>query len=618
MTVGLLEAITSAIGDELTLLAGHRSTRLTSPFLPERGVASGVNNATSADGIVVTLSSSDFGAAAAGQRLRLLSGSLVGQSALILSVDAPNQITLDGVGVGQAFTDVSWEVVIDADTTMNVEVALGWPAAGEVFVDGVRYSYSSRTDLTLDGITHERRERSRGQIVCVAGNLFNEGEQIEIDDGYGHLYTLEIDKDGLVQAGNVPVQITNGHSADDVRDALLSVINGLDLRIEAFPVTPTGALELIHEEEGTRGNLAITHTVADAGFELIGMLGGALVAPGAKQRHEVLAEVLDYTRDYSSADVYRRAFLLQYAEGDDLTALGRNLGVERPSTLADDDVFRRLVEVMAYGYRGTRYIIEQILDTVLPPGSWEIFEDATSTYALDPLTGQSEFPTGPSRNRNTVFLRRDDANREDPHGKTFLDGGERRPMTSTTEVTLGQPPLRLASLRLAPDPLPVRVVSQGVDAVSNDNGATITAGIGDFTEPDVQIGDVFEILTGPHAGRRGTIDAIPSTDQITIGAVEGTPNYRIGANFSEVAWRVIRPVSNFRRYRPTDETYLEYDGDPGTAIWDAVAGGGATELANTSLQNLTPANGGRFLRIETLNPGETFYYQHLKIGRAHV
>lgn len=100
-----------------------------------------------------------------------------------------------------------------------------------------------------------------------------------------------------------------------------------------------------------------------------------VTAAGTLKDHTARALVLDLSRSYNAIDLARRAMLVNYAEGEDLSALGRNLGVLRPPLLGDDDVFREVIKALAYNPRGTLYGIELALDALLGSGNYEIFED---------------------------------------------------------------------------------------------------------------------------------------------------------------------------------------------------------------------------------------------------
>ena len=75
--------------------------------------------------------------------------------------------------------------------------------------------------------------------------------------------------------------------------------------------------------------------------------------PGAKQRHQPLAEVVDFTRNFSVLDKLRRSLLVAFADGEDLTVVGSKVAVDRPPALVDDEVFRAVIQAIAYTAAGT-------------------------------------------------------------------------------------------------------------------------------------------------------------------------------------------------------------------------------------------------------------------------
>lgn len=107
----------------------------------------------------------------------------------------------------------------------------------------------------------------------------------------------------------------------------------------------------------------ITHTAA-----------GATVV-GARIQHRVETTVVDLSREYSAMDLLRRGFLVNYAEGDDLSTLGRNLGVDRLPIFKDDDQFRAVIKALAYSPRGTMLALEAALEAFVGAGNFEIYED---------------------------------------------------------------------------------------------------------------------------------------------------------------------------------------------------------------------------------------------------
>ena len=146
--------------------------------------------------------------------------------------------------------------------------------------------------------------------------------------------------------------------------------------------------------------------------------GGSQVA-GIKRFHNKQAGVLDVSRSRSSLDQLRRAMLVDYASGEDLSALGRNLGVDRYPFLSGDDQFRSIVKALAYNPRGTVYGLELALDALVGSGNYEIYEDLI------------RFPC-------TVFikLKGTAATSDVSFGKAYLAGPEYQIAASTTLVNM--------------------------------------------------------------------------------------------------------------------------------------------------------------------------------------
>ena len=101
---------------------------------------------------------------------------------------------------------------------------------------------------------------------------------------------------------------------------------------------------------------------------------GATVA-GAAADHRDESAVVDLSREWSGLDLLRRAFLVDYAEGDDLNALGRNLGVNRLPLFTNDDDFRSVIKAVAYNPRGTVLGLELAMEAILGAGNYEVYED---------------------------------------------------------------------------------------------------------------------------------------------------------------------------------------------------------------------------------------------------
>jgi hypothetical protein len=607
-TVPILDGLTSAIGEEITLLAGYRITRLSAPFVPAVPVVSAVGTASSVGGTIVTLSSGTFPAGVlAGQRFRVTTGPRAGRSALIATVDSSTQVTL-GTSV-LPFASESWEIFTDAQTTMFVESALGFPSPGSVICDGITYSYSARTNTTLTGITREDDVRPRGYIRCVAESLITDGSQIVFNDGYGRTVSLEFDKDGVVSAGFTGVTLTLGMTATQVRNALYDrLVTFETLKVDAYKIGATD-LELWHHESGTQGNVAITSFGLPATFVVDGFRDGTRSANGAARSHTPLTQVVEYTRNYSSLDQFRRGFFLSTSTGTDLDDLGNNLGVPRPSELVSDAAYRQVIAALAYKPKGTVQTIENFLNAVLGVGGWEYFEDMTGVFA----GATNTFPFGSSASNHPciVYIRRTNSFTTSSAGKTFVDGQSYFLQSSASTLTIPATADLLYSAKLAPDS-GWRLVAEGTSA-STTNGINITGPAAAFPTR-ILAGDVLEILDGPAAGQRGTIATRVSATALTLGAVVGADNYSLTTtSFTASPWRIYRPRSSFRAVIPSAEQYIDYPGST-TAVsgWTYNTVGGLLESTYVSVIPITTDALGPYTEIVcgagTLD--DEIYYSH--------
>lgn len=153
---------------------------------------------------------------------------------------------------------------------------------------------------------------------------------------------------------------------------------------------------------------------------------------GAYAAHRIASEVIDLSRNRSAMDKLRRAMLVGYAEAEDLSMVGRNLGVMRLPFLNDDERFRKIIQALAYNPRGTMYGLELALTGLVDAGNFEVFEDLLN------------YPC-------TVFIRLSGAAVADDvsAGKAFLNAGVHRLALSdlTTNVPASPPLLAVQSVR---------------------------------------------------------------------------------------------------------------------------------------------------------------------------
>jgi len=115
-----------------------------------------------------------------------------------------------------------------------------------------------------------------GSITTVAGSALVDTETFTLNDGVNTPTVFEFDSGGGVTGGHTAVTFTGGMTADQVRDAIISAVNGVTTTL-LITASSGGAatVTLTHDRKGTVGNRTLSETVADAGFVITNMTGGA-------------------------------------------------------------------------------------------------------------------------------------------------------------------------------------------------------------------------------------------------------------------------------------------------------------------------------------------------------
>lgn len=152
---------------------------------------------------------------------------------------------------------------------------------------------------------------------------------------------------------------------------------------------------------------------------------------GVQREHLRNAVVVDATRDFSALDFVRRAFFVNTAIGEDLSTLGRQLGVLRAPEVADDEQYRRLIRALAYNPRTTLYGLSQALDIMVGEGQYTIVEDPARPSTVDVYLNASGILDG------------------SPVGKTYLSGTQDL-QASDGVFTAAGPLVNLGPLHLTP------------------------------------------------------------------------------------------------------------------------------------------------------------------------
>ena len=215
---------------------------------------------------------------------------------------------------------------------------------------------------------------------------------------------------------NVSVEIDNpsGFTIPTSADPSLKITRSLPVE-SALDWDDEGAV-------GVAGILYRYGSRTDYTLDEITHLLGGVSTPGVKKLHRVDSTVIELNRNKTALDLVRRALLVDYAEGDDLNNLGRNLGVDRLPFIGDDEVFREIIKALAYNPKGTVFGLELALRALVGDGNFEVFEDLIT----DPCTVFVKL-SGAAITNDTSF------------GKAFLSGDEFQPAASDTSAVIDNP-----------------------------------------------------------------------------------------------------------------------------------------------------------------------------------
>jgi hypothetical protein len=138
---------------------------------------------------------------------------------------------------------------------------------------GVKHTFR---DVRLGVVSGTSGLVATGTITTLPAASILDTETFTINDGTNAPVVFEFDKNGSITPGNTAVNIAAAVTTSDVRDAIISAVNGVG---SALFVTAsdggTSTVNLVNDQKGSVGNQTITETVFNAGFIVTGMSGGA-------------------------------------------------------------------------------------------------------------------------------------------------------------------------------------------------------------------------------------------------------------------------------------------------------------------------------------------------------
>ena len=123
--------------------------------------------------------------------------------------------------------------------------------------------------------TAAQSAKATGTINALAEAQLLDGETFSLSDGINRPVLFEFDKNGAVQGTNVRIALTAGSTSTVVADAMVAAINGVPGSLSITAVRSARQVLLTHDSPGGFGNQVLTEQVANVGFSVFGMSGGA-------------------------------------------------------------------------------------------------------------------------------------------------------------------------------------------------------------------------------------------------------------------------------------------------------------------------------------------------------
>jgi hypothetical protein len=325
MTIGLLEAMTAAIGEADTDIGGLYKTRLTSALTTGTEILTTLLGTWTWDGTTTVLAT-NTSQVATGNWIQLDSD---GQFFKITAITPNTDVTIENPG----------SLIIPSGATGSSYYPLIW--------DGTLVVVSKDTS---------------GLVVGDWIRLDSDGQYFQITSIIVNTSVTILNPNSFTIPGTVASPLSTRSSKAVVVIPVETTLNWDSSGIVSIE-------GIVYHYTGT--------TVTS--FTGVTHIAGGISRPGVFKIHRDEAPVVDLNRSRNAIDLVWRAMLVDYAEEEYLDALGRNHGVSRtPYLTGDDTTFRKVVKALSYNPRGTIYGMELALDALVGAGNHEIAEDLIS------------------------------------------------------------------------------------------------------------------------------------------------------------------------------------------------------------------------------------------------
>lgn len=606
-----LEAVSSAVGEELTLFSGFRSTRLTTNVSGETLVSTGLATSTT-DGLTFTLGAGSF-AAAVGDILEIQDGAYCYRTGVVTAVGGPTSITIgSAIGGAPGYGPVGWALRRPGATTLPVESALDWPASGTVILNGSELTYASRSNTQLSSIATRAPEYARARLTFPAGSGVANGALITVGP-----FRVEFRTSGTYLHNTLRANFDTGSTAARIATGFITALFADPLAEQYLIANDNGdgSVDLWAREPGTAYNYAVSST-GFTGAIFNSLIGGRSTVNYLLSSAAVRDEVIEWTQSTSVVDQFQNSLFIGTATGEDLDVIGNNLGVPRPAALSDAE-YRSIIRLLGGSRRGVFTLLSALLDELVGPGDWDAVVPG-ETDATEPAT---------------VYLSRDDNSQLQSVGKAFIEAGRLRRANSvrtwgTHWNAPAYPPSRpeeesrpfvydtvfenepVGDVFVAWTGTPGTFLTGDITIGADGTGNVAYNGSPTFTSN--LIGCKLCIVTpGPYYGATTTLTSQPSAGVFTVGPLEGYewPTLPRSIVLQDAQFNIIR-TNGIDMFRGLPDTYS------GRAIlsdlitatpWTFTVESGTADAGDVTNSTLALTRGVRL----SPDAGDSFFYSRL-------
>ena len=271
----------------------------------------------------------------------------------------------------------------------------------------IQLTWDNPVDPDFAGVVIRRKEGSYPTSYLDGVLVYDGAGESVIDSGLDHTktyyycaYAYDAPIQGPPPNYSTPAQTNESPNQTDptevrilekgLLEALIEVIGEQDTEIGGHRIT---RLTAVANQGDTSASVEVTEGWPESGkigidgvkytyegktftsFTGLKHVATGVEVVGCAIQHRIESPVVDTSRGWSAIEQLRKALIVEYANGDNLNVIGRNLGVNRLPLFRTDDQFREVIKVMAYNPKGTVFGLDLALSGIVGAGNFKIIED---------------------------------------------------------------------------------------------------------------------------------------------------------------------------------------------------------------------------------------------------